>query len=187
MCLDMVKAHELKQTNDSFGKIDILFNNAGLYKAKPIEEIAIEEWNLLMGVNVTGTFLGMKHVLPIMKNHKSRSIKNASSVAGLSGSSHHALYGASKGAIRIMTKDVAMEVSEHTIRVNSVHPGTIKPSMGDDIAERCGISGDELGKGAPLNRIGTPQDIANMVLFLASDESSFITAQEMIVDDGFIH
>lgn len=177
----------MKTTNDQFGRIDILFNNAGIYIAKSVLDTTVEEWNKLMGVNVTGTFLGMKHVIPVMKEQKSGSIINASSIPGLTGSAHHALYGASKGAIRIMTKDVAMEVAEYNIRVNSTHPGIIGTTMGEAMAKDRKTTVEKIRLASPLKRTGTPEDIANMVLFLASDESSFITAKEMVVDGGQIH
>ncbi|MCM2534303.1 SDR family oxidoreductase [Neobacillus pocheonensis] len=126
----------------------------------------------------------MKHVVPIMREQKSGSIINASSIAGIKGSSNHTLYGASKGAVRIMTKDLAMEVAEDQIRVNSIHPGVIQTSMGDELASGLNVSTDKIANSIPLKRVGTPEDIANLVVFLGSDESSFITGAEMFIDGG---
>lgn len=176
--------HVVEQTTEKFGHIDILFNNAGLYRSKPIQDYSIEEWNLVMGVNVTGVFLGMKHVVPVMRQHQKGSIINASSIAGIKGAPNHTLYGASKGAVRKMTKDLAMEVAADSIRVNSIHPGIIQTSMGDAVAAGFNVASEQLASTIPLKRLGTPDDIANLVVFLGSDESSFITGTEMCIDGG---
>ncbi|KHF31396.1 Cyclopentanol dehydrogenase [Paenibacillus sp. P1XP2] len=108
-----------------FGSIDILFNNAGIYFIKPLAEIGLDEWNRMLSINVTGVFLGMKHVMPVMaKQEQGGSVINASSIAGLTGASGHVAYGASKGAVRIMTKDAAVEYASANVRVNSIHPAT---------------------------------------------------------------
>ncbi|KZS43278.1 short-chain dehydrogenase [Paenibacillus glucanolyticus] len=177
-------ARVISETKDRFGRIDILFNNAGIYSSKPITEYTVEEWERLMGINVTGTFLGMKHVIPVMREQKGGSIINASSIAGLTGSANVSLYGASKGAVRIMTKDVAMEVAHEQIRVNSIHPGVIQTSMGNELAAGFKITTEQVASSIPLKRLGTPEDIAHLVVFLASDESGFITGAEMVVDGG---
>ncbi|MEH7377187.1 SDR family NAD(P)-dependent oxidoreductase [Neobacillus drentensis] len=172
------------QTKETFGTIDILFNNAGLYRSKPVTDYTVDEWNLVMGVNVTGVFLGMKHVIPYMRQQKNGSIINASSLAGLRGSANLALYGASKGAVRIMSKDMAIEAAKDQIRVNSIHPGLIQTSMGDAVAAGAHVTTDQLAQSVPIRRMGTSEDVANLVLFLASDESSYITGTEMVVDGG---
>ncbi|WP_368974233.1 SDR family NAD(P)-dependent oxidoreductase [Caldifermentibacillus hisashii] len=176
--------HVVNTTIDKFGKIDILVNNAGVYYISPLAEITLEKWNWLMSINVTGVFLGMKHVLPHMAKNKKGSVINLSSIAGLGGASGHALYGASKGAVRIMTKDVATEYGPFNVRVNSVHPSYIKTAMASYGAETAQTSIDELGKDYPLRRIGNPEEVAATCLFLASDDSSFITGQEIVVDGG---
>lgn len=174
----------VKKGVDQFGTIDVLFNNAGIYIIKPITEIELDTWNKLMNINVTGTFLGMKHVLPVMQKQKSGSIINASSVAGLGGAPGHALYGASKGAVRIMSKDVAMEVAKDQIRVNSIHPGYIDTQMADYGAEQQGKTADEVGNTYPLGRLGKRAEVAKTVLFLASDDSSYTTGAEFPIDGG---
>ncbi|MCU6599009.1 SDR family oxidoreductase [Peribacillus frigoritolerans] len=174
----------IEETLKAFGKVDILFNNAGIFSSKPVTEYETEEWNRLLGINVTGVFIGMKHIVPVMREQKSGSIINTSSVAGLKGSVNTTLYGASKGAVRIMTKDLAVEVAADQIRVNSIHPGIIQTAMGEDVATSVKASSEQLAKSIPLRRLGKPEDIANLVAFLASDESSFITGTEMIIDGG---
>ena len=174
----------IEETLKAFGKVDILFNNAGIFSSKPVTEYETEEWNRLLGINVTGVFIGMKHTVPVMREQKSGSIINTSSVAGIKGSPNATLYGASKGAVRIMTKDLAVEVAPDQIRVNSIHPGIIQTAMGDDVATSVNASSDQLAKSIPLRRLGKPEEIANLVAFLASDESSFITGTEMIIDGG---
>jgi NAD(P)-dependent dehydrogenase (short-subunit alcohol dehydrogenase family) len=119
------------RSTEDFGGLDVLVNNAGIYLIKPLAETTLEEWNNLMAVNVTGVFLGMKHAAPLMAECGGGSIVNMSSVASLMGAAGHALYGASKGAVRIMTKDVAMEYGASQVRVNSVHPGYIDTGMAE--------------------------------------------------------
>ncbi|MEH7483170.1 glucose 1-dehydrogenase [Neobacillus drentensis] len=176
----------VKQTTDRFNKVDVLFNNAGIYLIKPLAEITIDEWNRLMAINVTGVFLGMKHVMPLMAQKGKGSVINASSVAGLAGAPGHLLYGASKGAVRIMSKDAAMEYGAAGVRVNSIHPGYIDTGMLNVVTEATNASKAELGNLFPLeNRLGKVEEIANLVLFLASDESSYCTGSEFVADGGF--
>jgi len=168
----------------TYGTLDILFNNAGIYVIKPLVEITLEEWNRLMAINVTGVFLGMKHAIPVMAKQHKGSVINASSIAGLKGAAGHALYGASKGAVRIMTKDVAMEYAGNNVRVNSIHPGYIQTEMVEYASKTTGKAVTELAQAYPLKQIGTPDGVASLVLFLASDESSFITGAEYVIDGG---
>lgn len=174
-----------EETIKAFGKVDVLFNNAGIYIIKPITEIELEEWNRLMSINVTGVFLGMKHIMPLMAKQNKGSVINASSIAGLTGAPGHVLYGASKGAVRIMSKDAAMEYASAGVRVNSIHPGYIDTGMADYASEVSGSSKEQLGKDLfPLGRLGSVKDVANTVLFLASDESAFTTGTEFVIDGG---
>ncbi|MCY9545881.1 SDR family NAD(P)-dependent oxidoreductase [Lysinibacillus xylanilyticus] len=173
------------ETINIFGKVDVLFNNAGIYIIKPLAEIELAEWNRLMSINVTGVFLGMKHIMPLMTKQNKGSVINASSIAGLTGAAGHVLYGASKGAVRIMTKDAAMEYASAGVRVNSIHPGYIDTGMADYASEITGNSKEQLGKNLfPLGRLGSVNEVAKMVLFLASDESSFSTGAEFVIDGG---
>ncbi|MFF2797211.1 SDR family NAD(P)-dependent oxidoreductase [Lysinibacillus xylanilyticus] len=173
------------ETINTFGKVDVLFNNAGIYIIKPLAEIELAEWNRLMSINVTGVFLGMKHIMPLMAKQNKGSVINASSIAGLTGAAGHVLYGASKGAVRIMTKDAAMEYASAGVRVNSIHPGYIDTGMADYASETTGNSKEQLGENLfPLGRLGSVNEVAKMVLFLASDESSFSTGAEFVIDGG---
>lgn len=170
---------------DRFGTPDVLVNNAGIYRIEPIEETTVEDWNRLMDVNVTGVFLGMKHCTPLMRERGHGSVINLSSVAGLVGVAGHTCYGASKGAVRTMTKDVAIELAEAGVRVNSIHPAYIDTQMADYGAEVQGASKEELGGMHPLGHMGEPNDVAYAVLYLASEESKFVTGAELVVDGGF--
>ncbi|GMK47932.1 MULTISPECIES: glucose 1-dehydrogenase [Paenibacillus] len=169
----------------AFGTIDVLFNNAGIYVIKPLFDTTVEDWNRLMNINVTSVFLGMKHVIPVMLKQQRGSVINASSIAGIGGSPNHVLYGASKGAVRTMTKDVAMEFATQGIRVNSIHPGYINTAMVDYAAATTHRDKEALGQAvSPIGRVGNVDEVSNLVLFLASDESSYMTGTEMVIDGG---
>jgi NAD(P)-dependent dehydrogenase (short-subunit alcohol dehydrogenase family) len=169
------------KTCEQVGCPTILVNNAGVYMVKPITEISEADWQQLFEVNVKGVFLGMKHAVPPMKENGRGSIINMSSIAGLAGVAGHTCYGGSKGAVRVMTKDMAMEVAGTGIRVNSVHPGAIDTKM---IREE-GPSMEEFEEMHPVGRIGEPEDVAYGVLYLASEESKFVTGTELVIDGGF--
>ncbi len=173
-----------QQAEQRFGRVDVLFNNAAIYKIKPLVEITLEEWNQLMAINVTGVFLGMKHILPLMMKHKSGSVINASSLAGLVGGKGHALYGASKGAVRTLTKDAAAEYAQYNIRINSIHPGYIKTAMVEYAAEQSHKSLATLAESYPMRRLGEREEVAKTVLFLASDDASYTTGSEFLIDGG---
>lgn len=169
----------------AYGQIDILFNNAGIYFIKPLAETTLDEFNRMMSINVTSVFLGMKHVMPLMAKKGGGAVINASSVAGLKGAAGHIAYGASKGAVRIMTKDAAVEYAPANVRVNSIHPAYINTAMGAYAVNTAKIPESELAEiVAPLGRFGTVEEVANLVVFLASDESSFSTGAEFILDGG---
>jgi NAD(P)-dependent dehydrogenase (short-subunit alcohol dehydrogenase family) len=168
-----------------FGKIDVLFNNAGIYVIKPLFDTTVEDWNRLMNINVTSVFLGMKHVIPVMLKQQRGSVINASSIAGIGGSPSHVLYGASKGAVRTMSKDAAMEFATQGVRVNSIHPGYINTAMVDYAAAATHRDKEALGQAvSPMGRVGTVDEVSNLVLFLASDESAYMTGTEMVIDGG---
>lgn len=172
------------QVEDRLGVPDVLVNNAGIYLIKPIEEMTVEEWRRLMDINVTGVFLGMKHCTPLMKANGGGSVVNLSSVAGLIGAANHTCYGASKGAVRIMTKDAAIELAEAGVRVNSIHPAYIKTQMAEYGASMYHATEAELDAMHPLGHMGEPIDVAYAVLYLASDESKFMTGSELVLDGG---
>lgn len=177
-------ASVLAATAARFGAPGVLVNNAGVYRVGPIGELAVEEWDWLMAVNVRGVALGLKHVAGPMAAAGGGSIVNVSSVLGLVGSARHALYGASKGAVRSLTKSAAVELGPSQVRVNSVHPAVIETPMGDEGLRHAGRTKEQLGRAHPIGRIGQPVEVANAVLFLASDEASFITGAELAVDGG---
>ncbi len=136
-----------------------------------------------MGIHATGTFLGMKTVVPVMKENGGGSIINISSIAGLTGGSGASAYTASKGAVRMLTKGAAIEFAKDSIRVNSVHPGVVETPMTEELLKNEQIRG-MLEQTTPLPRFGQPEDIAQGVLYLASDESSFVTGIESPIDGG---
>ncbi len=164
------------------GKIDILVNNAGIYDRRSIEATTEEQFDKMLAVNTKGPFLGIKLALGALKASGNASIVNLSSTAGLRGS-FAVHYGASKGALRLMTKSIASTYAKDGIRCNSVHPGPIDTEMGhtavppDQLEER-------LYQRIPMGRFGTTEEVANVILFLASDESSFVTGSEVVVDGG---
>ncbi|MCG7344770.1 glucose 1-dehydrogenase [Sporosarcina sp. ACRSL] len=174
----------VEETIKHFGKIDILVNNAGIggSPSPNIEDFSWDDWESVINVNAGGTFLGIKAVVPEMKKNQSGSIINISSIAALMGGMGGVPYTASKGATRSMTKVVALDLAKHGIRVNSVHPGVVDtPLVNKGIDEQT----KELYKALiPLNFLADSMDIAYPVLFLASDESRFMTGAELVVDGG---
>ena len=168
-----------------FGKLDILVNNAGIYRTERVEEVSEELWDLVMGINAKGVFLGTKHAIPEMRNAGGGSIVNISSVAGLVGDHISAAYASSKGAVRLLTKSTAIQYAKEGIRCNSVHPGTIETPMTADMLVDPQYRQDRMER-TPLQRLGTAQDVAYGVLYLASDESSFVPGSELVIDGGRI-
>ena len=168
---------------ERFGKLDILINNAGIFPMESIEDTTVESWDRVMDVNAKGVFLGTKAAIPAMRTSGGGSIINLSSIAGLVGSAYSASYNATKGAVRLLTKSTAIQYAKDGIRANSIHPGGVDTDM---IAH---ITGDELRQQriketVPLQRIANPIEIAYGALFLASDESSYMTGSEMVMDGG---
>jgi len=188
--LDVTRETEWKrvvsETEAAFGPVSVLVNNAGISSAAgPIDTIDEADFRRVIDVNLISVFLGMKTTLPSMRRARSGSIINISSVAGIVASVNSTAYSASKFAIRGLTKTVALDVSKYGIRVNSVHPGIIETPM--VIGFMPTENAEEFIRGtSPLGRLGKPEDIGNMVLFLASDESSFATGAEFIVDGGYV-
>jgi len=178
----------IRRTLERFGKLDILVNNAGVNLWKKIEDTSLEEWQWLMNVNLNGVFLGTKYAMGAMKKSGGGSIVNISSVAGLVGTLDTSAYHASKGGVRLFTKAAALECSkagyDYNIRVNSVHPGVIKTAMVEGLLKDEDKRKDALSW-HPIGRFGEPEDIAYGVLYLASDESKFITGAELVIDGGW--
>ncbi|MBC7441047.1 MAG: SDR family oxidoreductase [Ramlibacter sp.] len=159
-----------------FGGLDVLVNNAGIANWGPIADYTIEAWNAIIAINLTGPFLGIKAAVPEIIKSKAGSIINIASTAGIQGYEALPGYTATKFGLRGLTKAVALDLGQYNVRVNSVHPGVIKTSMteGLDLAQNH----------VALHRAGEPEEVSNLILFLASDESSFSTGAEFIVDGG---
>src|SRR5437870_10167540 len=167
-----------------YGHMHILVNNAGILIRKGIEETTEDDWDRIMAVNVKGVFLGTKHAIPAMRRAGGGSIINISSTAGLVGSpGDSSAYTATKGAVRLFTKATAIQHARDNIRCNSVHPGPIVTDMIKDMLEDRTLWEQRLRR-LPMQRAGTPEDVAYGVLYLASDESSYVSVIEMVIDGG---
>lgn len=174
----------IQKTIEAYGSLHILVNNAGIALIKTAEETTLEDWHKVMDTNATGTFLGIKHAIPEMRKAGGGSIVNISSIAGILGLGA-AAYNASKGAVRTLTKNVAADYAKENIRVNSVHPGVIITPMTQEFLDDPDSKANFEAM-TPLPRLGIPEDVAYGVLYLASDESSFITGTELIIDGGVV-
>jgi len=169
----------------SAGGLDVLVNNAGISGSAEQDLYDTAAWNRLMGINATGVFLGMKHGIPAMKKRGKGSVINLSSVSGIVGQGYiHVGYNASKGAVRLITKAGAAQHGRDNIRVNSVHPGLMPPMRTSGRTADPATRAKTL-KGVPLGRAGEVDEVACAILFLASDESSYITGAELVVDGGW--
>lgn len=192
---DWVDAMEFART--SAGGLDILINNAGIFTMKSLVDTTLDEWRRVHAVNVEGVFLGCKHAIPLLTERASNwdggaAIINTSSIGGIIGSANTVNYCSTKGAVRILTKALALELASSKIRVNSVHPGFTDTPLAEDaviiFANKEGISEDEarmrLALQHPLGRNARPFDIANGIVFLASDKAAFMTGTELVIDGG---
>ena len=175
----------VKEATDRYGKLDILVNNAGVSARGTIEETSVDDWDRVMGINSKGVFLGTRAAIPDMRKSGGGSIINISSQLGLVGMAESSpQYQSSKGAVRIFTKSAAIQYAPEGIRVNSVHPGPIVTPMtearrSDSAVQRVMVSR------IPLGRYGESKDVAYGVLYLASDEASFVTGSELVIDGGW--
>ena len=184
---------------ETFGGLDILVNNAGIFWMKPLAMETLESFRRMQQVNVEGVFLGLKHAIPAIAERGAQwegggAVVNLSSVAGIVGAPNTLAYNASKGAVRLMTKAAALECARNgqKVRVNSVHPGIIDTPMMDEAAKVLSKTTGEGGNAIrdrfasfhPLGRMGRDTDIANAVVFLASDKAAFMTGSELVVDGG---
>jgi NAD(P)-dependent dehydrogenase (short-subunit alcohol dehydrogenase family) len=178
----------MDSTFEKFGRLDVLVNNAGVIVYKKIEDTTLAEWQWLMRVNLDGVFLGTKFAIAAMKKSGGGSIINIASVAGLIGNPDAAAYHASKGGVRQFSKAAAIECSkagyDYNIRVNSVYPGVMETKMADDLKKDEHKYRTALGWHA-MGHFGEPQDVAYGVLYLASDESKFLTGSELVIDGGW--
>ncbi|HIV74721.1 MAG TPA: SDR family oxidoreductase [Candidatus Pseudogracilibacillus intestinigallinarum] len=173
-------AHDVKER---FGSIDILVNNAGVSSEKPYTEINKEDWDFMMAINGFGPFAGMKHIAPIMAEQGKGSIVNISSYTAQIGQGFNH-YSASKGAVRAISKAAATQFGRQGVRVNALFPGIIETPMTQGLSTSKDLL-NQLIQATPLQRLGQPEDIAKAALFLASDDSSYITGAEIVIDGGF--
>lgn len=172
---------------DRFGALHVLINNAGIVIPRvPIEERTAEEWDRVLAVNAKGVFLGTKHAIPAMRAAGGGSIVNIASVAGMGQSTHQEpAYAASKGAVRLFSKVTATQHAKDRIRCNSVYPGPIDTDMIRAAMSKPGVLEERLTR-VPMGRLGTIEEVVNVVLFLASDEASYMTGSEVLVDGGAV-
>ncbi len=171
------------EVKEKFGQIDVLVNNAGISSEKGFKDIDLEDWQKMMAINGFGPFAGMKHVAPIMAEQNSGSIINISSYTAQIGQGFNH-YSASKGAVRAISKAAATNFGRQGVRVNALFPGIIETPMTQSLSTSKDLL-DQLVQATPLQRLGKPADIANAALFLASDDSSYITGAEIVIDGGF--
>ena len=189
--LDVTSEAEWRAAIDAtlaaFGRLDILVNDAGISGSAVEDLFNTDAWERLMAVNATGTFLGMKLAIPIMKEAGGGSIVNISSISGVTGQRGiHVGYNASKGAVRTLTKSAAVQYGRDNIRVNSVHPGLMPPMRTSGRTADPALRAKWIETSVPMGRAGRVEEVANAVLFLASDEASYITGVELYVDGGFL-
>ena len=187
MPLDVTSAAKWQQviadTVTAYGKLDVLVNNAGISGRAAVGETDVETWERVMEINGKGVFLGTKLAIPELRKAGGGSIINISSIYGIVGSETSAAYHASKGAVRIFTKAAAIQYAADGIRVNSVHPGFVDSTMTAASHALPEVHNLRISR-TPLGRMGTPEDIAAGILYLASDESSFVTGSELVIDGG---
>jgi len=176
----------VRDTVAAYGRLDILVNNAGISGSSGSDVTSTPLWDSIMDVNAKGVFLGMKHAVPAMRRSGGGAIVNISSISGFVGQDRlHMAYNASKGAVRIMTKSGAVQYARDGIRVNSVHPGFMPPMRTSTVSADPAWRKPFLDA-VPLRREGRVEEVAHAVLFLASDEASYITGTELVVDGGFL-
>ena len=177
-------AETVEATVARYGRLDVLVNNAGISSTHDPDTMSIQAWDNFMDINAKGVFLGMKSVIPQMQAAGGGSIVNISSISGIVGQSgNHMGYNASKGAVRTVTKSAAVQYAQDGIRVNSVHPGTMPPMRSSAAAKNQEVISDTLDT-VPMGRRGRTEEVGYAVLFLASDEASYITGAELVVDGG---
>ena len=180
-------AAAVKETLDHFGQIDILMNSAGVAGGGPVHLISVEEWDRVVDINLKGSFLASRAVLPHMLERDTGSIINVASVEGIEGFEGGSAYNASKGAVMLLTRNMAIDYARRGIRVNTICPGFIEtPLLGDTFeSEALKPQTDAIRDAHQLGRFGKPVEIANAAVFLASEEASFVTGHALVVDGGY--
>ncbi|MGC9362195.1 MAG: SDR family NAD(P)-dependent oxidoreductase [Candidatus Syntrophosphaera sp.] len=174
------------EADKMFGRVDILVNNAGIVRMEGVEAATKEQWDKIIAVNQTGTWLGIKYIVPLMRKAGGGSIVNINSVYGLIGSGTSVAYHASKGAMRVISKTAAMEFAKDNIRVNTIFPGGIDTGIDTGQSdEETKAMMEQFLKLIPMGRMGNPMEIANAVLYFASEESSYTTGAELVIDGGW--
>ncbi|MDP1872826.1 SDR family oxidoreductase [Phenylobacterium sp.] len=180
--------YALEEADAAMGGLSVLVNNAGISRGGDIEQLSYEDWKLVMNVNVDSVFLGTKHALKYMRRCQPGSIINISSIAGLIAAHNSPVYNASKAAVWLLSKGIALHCAKQglDIRSNSIHPTFVDTPILDPLRQRFGkeVAEGKLARQVPLGRIGAPSDIANAALYLASDESRFMTGAELKLDGG---
>ncbi|WP_170234964.1 SDR family NAD(P)-dependent oxidoreductase [Croceicoccus sediminis] len=174
----------MRTVEDKAGRLDVLVNNAGLFASARIQDQPLDEWERCFAVNARGTFLGCKHAHPLLKKSGGGAIVNISSSWGLTGRANFGAYSAAKAAVRMLTKSAAADFAEDRIRVNSIHPGVHETDLSRDFLADPQQREFLLGK-VPLDRAGDPEELANAVIFFASDETPYMTGAELAVDGGY--
>ncbi|MGW6268855.1 SDR family NAD(P)-dependent oxidoreductase [Streptomyces sp. NPDC055060] len=185
--LDVSSAREWEEATalvrDRFGRLDVLVNLAGILDWPGIEDTREEVWDRVIDVNQKGTWLGMRAAMPLLRASGNASVINTSSVLGLVGSGAAAAYQASKGAVRLLSKTAAVEYAREGVRVNSIHPGVVTTPMIQDLLDEQGDQQADIQR-TPMRRAGRADEVAPAILFLAGDDSSFVTGSELVVDGG---
>jgi NAD(P)-dependent dehydrogenase (short-subunit alcohol dehydrogenase family) len=170
-----------------FGRIDVLLNSAGVAGGGPLHMLSIEEWDRLLDVNLKGTFFASRQVLPIMLEQESGSIVNIASIEGVEGFEGGSAYNASKGAVMLLTRNMAMDYARKGIRVNTICPGFVETPLFESVFGAAGFETlrERIREAIQLGRFGKPVEVANAALFLASDEASYVTGHALVVDGGY--
>lgn len=187
--LDVTRADQWRSavaaTEREFGKLDILVNNAGIFNVSGVEDTTEDVWQRVLDVNQKGVWLGTRACIPAMRRAGGGSIINVSSILGTVGVGVATAYQASKGAVRVLTKQAAVQYAPENIRINSVHPALIETALSLNRRDISQELYDAFAAGAPMKRPGKPEEVAYGVLFLASDEASFVTGSELYIDGGY--
>lgn len=189
VCADVTQAREVEAmvdtTVDTYGGLDVIFNNAGIGVQGNVVDMPEETWDRVVALNLTGVFLGCKYAIPKMIERGGGSIVNTASIMGLVGSSLSAVYPATKGGVVLLTRNAALDYAKHNIRVNCICPGHIETPLVQRLFDSKPEAREELVRHYPIGRLGKPHEIAEGVLFLASDEASFMTGSSLVIDGGY--